>query len=591
MTKLRALLRLGVSNLWRVGLYRVLLKTGLHPVQRISALPVRGIFFDVPPKRETLKPRSDWQPNHMTYFGRDVPIANPPDWFSRPESATRAPHEKAWWQIQDFNPSVGDIKTVWEASRFDWVLPFAQRAVSGDADSLAQLNVWIADWSAKNPPYLGANWKCGQEASIRVMHLACAALAMNANGLPPLTDPLRGLLRQHLKRIAPTMSYAIGQANNHGTSEAAALFIGGLWLGGKDGNAWSKSGRKWLENRARVLIMPDGTFSQYSVTYHRVMLDTFALAEIWRRRCDSPVFSTATVKKLKAATAWLDQMTHLDSGDAPVIGANDGSHLIRFTDADYRDFRPSVQLAMAIFCQKRRYCDGPQDKQLAWLGISLPQTYAPKLESKSFPEGGFHILRTANAVTYFRIPQFRFRPSQADALHCDLWIEGRNVLRDAGSFSYNVSEADTSYFNGTASHNTIQFDGRDQMPRVSRFLFGDWLKARDLEIGSNMIQAGYTDQKGASHTRQLTMCDDTLEVRDDIMGFETATLRWRLAPGHWSLDRNKLVGQGIAISIEGSDDIALKQGEESRYYLQKSPVPVLEVTAESAGTIKTSIRW
>jgi hypothetical protein len=39
-----------------------------------------------------------------------------------------------------------------------------------------------------------------------------------------------------------------------------------------------------------------------------------------------------------------------------------------------------------------------------------------------------------------------------------------------------------NYFAGTASHNTIQFDDRDQMPRVSRFLFGDWLKPDVIEL-------------------------------------------------------------------------------------------------------------
>ena len=38
---------------------------------------------------------------------------------------------------------------------------------------------------------------------------------------------LPALLAVHLKRIAPTLHYAMAQDNNHGTSEAAALFIGG----------------------------------------------------------------------------------------------------------------------------------------------------------------------------------------------------------------------------------------------------------------------------------------------------------------------------------------------------------------------------
>ena len=106
------------------------------------------------------------------------------------------------------------------------------------------------------------------------MHLAMAALVL---GQTRQAGPaLRDLIHLHLQRIAPTLSYAIGQDNNHGTSEAAALFIGGSWLqtlGLPAGARWAALGRRWLENRAVRLIGEDGSFSQYSLNYHRVMLD------------------------------------------------------------------------------------------------------------------------------------------------------------------------------------------------------------------------------------------------------------------------------------------------------------------------------
>ena len=121
-----------------------------------------------------------------------------------------------------------DIKTVWEASRFDWAISFAQLASQGDLKSLDQLNIWLDNWCEKNPPYFGLNWKCGQEASIRVIHLAIVAviLGQDKRPLPNLIE----LIKTHLLRIAPTIRYAIAQDNNHGTSEAAALFVGGAWL-------------------------------------------------------------------------------------------------------------------------------------------------------------------------------------------------------------------------------------------------------------------------------------------------------------------------------------------------------------------------
>jgi hypothetical protein len=105
------------------------------------------------------------------------------------------------------------------------------------------------------------------------------------------------------EEINRRVSYAIGQQNNHGTSEAAALFIGGSFLAGRDPRAasWARKGWRWLEERAATLIERDGSFSQYSVTYHRVMLDTYALAEAWRRHRDLPAFSDRLQARLSSA--------------------------------------------------------------------------------------------------------------------------------------------------------------------------------------------------------------------------------------------------------------------------------------------------
>ena len=72
---------------------------------------------------------------------------------------------------------------------------------------------------------------------------------------------------------------------------------------------------------------------------------------------------------------------------------------------------------------------------------------------------------------YASLSRFRFRPSQADAMHVDLWVKDQNLLSDAGTYSYNTDARWLKYFPGTQSHNTVQFDDRDQMPRLGRFLF------------------------------------------------------------------------------------------------------------------------
>lgn len=668
-TQLRTALALGLPNLGRVLWYRAGVKLGINPVRRLQARIPDGPFFTPPPLAGGGWGEGAALPAGIAFPTRDVPLpgAQTPDasqelpaplrrwwqrqdyfgwfrvddpaiphWHRNPFTGAEVPEPlRPWWQIPDFDTRVGDIKTIWEASRFDWVLTFAQHACLGEPAGLERLNAWLADWVAHNPPYRGPNWKCGQEASIRVMHLAVAARLLGQVRRP--APALVGLLVAHLRRIAPTLRYAIAQDNNHGTSEAAALFIGGTWLaslgepagsapslttaglrvegagGGRtppgagpvvdaaEARRWARLGRKWLENRAARLIAVEGSFSQYSVNYHRLMLDTYSLVDHWRRTLELPAFSPRLYDRLAAATRWLQALTQPETGDAPVLGANDGARLLPLGDSDYRDYRPAVQLAMALFLDRRAY-GGVDDGRaswnlpLRWLNIPLPTQAAAPPGSIQCDEGGYSLLRRGDAFALLRYPRFRFRPSQADALQVDLWLSGINHLRDAGSFSYNQGDDWLRYFSGTASHNTIQFDDRDQMPRLSRFLFGDWLRAEAVAPVVETPEAvtaaaGYTDAQGASHQRQVSLSAASLRVEDQVAGFaRRAVLRWRLAPGDWTLDGATVRQRGAAttLRVTASMPIArmeLTQGWESRYYLHREAVPVLEVEITQPGRL------
>jgi len=105
----------------------------------------------------------------------------------------------------------------------------------------------------------------------------------------------------------------------------------------------------------------------------------------------------------------------------------------------------------------------------------------------------------------------------------------------------------------------------------------------------------YQDWKGASHHRSVSLESDRLVVVDDIFGFEqSAVLRWRLAPGEWHWDGDWLVGLGVRLRVEASQPIKrrdLVEGWESRYYSQKTPLPVLEIEVEKAGRLTTELRY
>lgn len=603
----RTLPRLGWLNLARVAAYRLLLATGLHPVLRVKSIAINGEFFASPKNMRYGFASKAWKDSTRYFDCVERPLGvDAPDWFFRPGAGSPAPGAgHSWWKSGDFDAQLGDIKDIWDISRFSWVLPLAQRASKGETDSLMRLNGWIADWLEHNPPYAGYNWKCGQETSIRVMHLAMAALILGQANEP--LPALRALLRAHLARIRPTIAYAIAQDNNHGICEAAALFIGGAWLARIEGDgashAWMDCGRAQLEERAARLIAEDGGFSMYSLMYHREFLDAMSMAEVWSRALALPRFTSRYYDKASLAALWLNTFVHPISGDAPNIGANDGTRLLPLTDTGYRDFRPAVQLACVLFCDARAYGEaGLWDETLHWLDIPMPETILPSARSAMYYQSGFAVLKSddEDAQVYVRFPQYRFRPSHADPLHVDLWLGGRNILRGPGSYRYNAEPAWMNYFPGVAAHNTAQVDDQEAMPRLGRFLFGDWLKLDSPPVleqmpGEQAFRACYQHSSGARHDRRVSLRRGSVLVRDALDGFERrAVVRWRLMPGDWHLSGAKLVLGNLRLTVHadhGEPVLRLVEGWEARCYGLKTPLPVLEIEVCRACAVSTRIEW
>ena len=530
---------------------------------------------------------------------------NTPNWhknyFNNLESHSK---NLDWWKISDFDSKLGDIKTVWELSRFDWVVQLAIIAVSGDKLAISLLNSRLNDWIQNNPYYRGVNWKCGQEASIRVLHLILAALILDQSNNS--SKPLISLIEAHIKRIAPTISYAIAQNNNHGTSEAAALFIGAHFLvsnGLTKYNHLEFLGRKWLEDRAAKLFSIDGCFSQYSVNYHRLALDTYSLCETYRKFNNLPPFSNHLQNKIRKAIQWLEILTDPNTGDAPNIGANDGAQLFKMFNIGYRDFRNSIQWANLVFNERLIYSiTQNQDKIYTQLGISV------KSARKDIPieeallmgkEDGFFIYKKLGLLIVFRRPVFKFRPSHSDALHVDISISGENVLRDGGTYSYNTFISKANYYKGTESHNTIQFDERDQMPHLSRFLFGSWLKEIEFNFhisnNSFIVSSSYIDFLNVYHKRELIISKNNLIVVDVFSGFnQTAKLNWRLTPKRFDFQPSKEKKNEINIDIKTrtiTGDFNVSTEFESRFYLYESNLPVLRKILNSSENFITNIIW
>ena len=180
----------------------------------------------------------------------------------------------------------------------------------------------------------------------------------------------------------------------------------------------------------------------------------------------------------------------------------------------------------------------------------------------------------------------------------DLWYDGANIVRDAGTYSYNADRKWMDYFSGTQAHSTVEFDGRDQMVRVSRFLFGNWLQVNHVSAIKKTTEGvawsvGYIDYKGAEHRREVFVSEHKIIVKDQVKGFqEKALVRWRLIPVQWTLDSCICTSDIATISVSSTSSnshIEVLTGYESRHYLDRYPLPVLTVEVNEECEVVTEI--
>jgi len=419
----------------------------------------------------------------FSYFARTpVMIGCPPDWHRNPFSENAPQRDLHWSEIDDF--AAGDIKLIWEPNRFSFAYTLVRAYWRTGDEHYAEL-FWqlVENWQQNNPPQRGVNWKCGQEISFRVM-----AWCFGLYGFldAQVTTPERVVMLAQMiavsgQRIAANLSYAVSQNNNHGISEGVGLWtIGVLFPELRMAKTWRDTGQHILEAQGKTLIYEDGSFSQHSVNYHRVLLHDYIwslrLAQLHGYAMDSDLY-----ERVRKATEWLYQIQDEPSGRVPCYGHNDGALILPLSNCDYQDFRPAIQAAHYLTNKTRCYENGLWDEDLLWLfgaGAIRAPVAIPERTDLRAKDGGYYTLRSPQSFAFVRCGTFHHRPGQADMLHVDLWWRGQNIACDAGTYSYNADPPWNNPLAHSAYHNTVTVDGRDQMERVNKFLWLPWVRGR-----------------------------------------------------------------------------------------------------------------
>jgi hypothetical protein len=383
-------------------------------------------------------------------------------------------------------------------------------ARAGDLDAARQL---LGRWIAEHPPRDDDAWH-PYPLSTRIGNWI-AALTV----LPDLASPeLSASLWRQLRRLEANVEDDI--LGNHVIRNACALVVGGASFAEP---RLTRRGVDLLRRELPEQVLADGGHYERSPVYHLVVLRDLLVVQA------------------VAPQQWIAGAIERMTAFSAALARPDGEPAL-FNDGGI-DQAPRLDLPPARS------------------GLSV------------FEQSGFAVVREGKLWLAFRCgraaPDFLPAHAHADALSFQLWWDGRPVLVDAGTYTYEPG-LERDWFRGTAAHSTIKVDGRDQFRLWGAFRSGPLPEAELLEARDDVLAASVRLGHGVRHVRRIEWGSGEVVVRDRVEGAGTHEIESWL---HWAPRGRELA----ELSVAGPGELVEERGWVSERFGERLESPVSAV--------------
>ncbi|MFQ5588951.1 MAG: alginate lyase family protein [Nitrospiria bacterium] len=273
-------------------------------------------------------------------------------------------------------------------------------------------------------------------------------------GLSPAMKP--HFLTTFLKSVYTQTLYLtrnLTPEGNHRTIELYAIFlVATLFPELRDAGFFLEFSRTEILKNMRQDLLSDGVQRELSTDYHHTVLKNYLRIKEIALLNDIalPADCDALIKKALV----FSQYVHKPNGFIPAISDGDPHSYLSLLKKGYRYY---------------------QDETLLYVVSQGKEGRAPSERAKGFSESGYYILRSAWDETPYDEGLYLFfdcaplgfgTHGHYDLLNFELSAYGHDLIVDPGRYTYSEKNPDgvnwRKIFKGTAYHNTVCVDGKDQ---------------------------------------------------------------------------------------------------------------------------------
>jgi len=447
-----------------------------------------------------------------------------------------------------------DVKVPWELSRCQHFTALGQAYwLTGDERYAREYRAEIEDWIAANPFAYSVNWACAMDVALRAVSWIWGFYFMA--GSPACADPAfrRVLLRtlfMHGEFVFTHLETSDVNGNHYLSDGAGLVFLGLFFKHTARGREWLARGRCIVCDEMFEQVSEDGVDFEQSTAYHRLVLELFFTSYLLIEKHGETVPERQWARlgrMLEFVAAYTKP-----NGMAPLIGdADDGrvqklgtqainDHRYLLSTGAVRLSRGDLKTGAHHFWDESFWLLGPDSAA----SFDRLQGDAPTCLSVAFPAGGFYVLRSPSAHVVVDCGEVGMRGrgghGHNDILSFELFLNGRNVVSDCGTYVYTASREWRNRFRSTAFHNVAQVDGEElnrfigedalwQLRDDARPVGAQWDAGRDGDYFRGGHDGYVRLSPGVMPSREILVerGASRVVVRDRIEGEGARTIVWR----------------------------------------------------------------
>jgi hypothetical protein len=434
---------------------------------------------------------------------------------------------------------VGDHKAIWELNRHQHLVVLAQAFhFTGRREYLDEAFRQIESWIAANPFLRGINWASALEVAFRALSWSWLWNLAGREMGEPLRSRFLAALYQHGCYLEHNLSVYFSP-NTHLLGEAVALHALGAWFPEwRRAARWRDVGGRIVEEEMRRQVRDDGSHFEQSVYYHVYALDLFLLH---RLLAECPA---AYDERLIRMADYLHSLMGPD-GTLPLIGDDDGGRVFHPYGDRLQFGRATMATCAALFDPVTRpsrvdpggsrywrpeWLRSAEDlhSQAAWWvgprALSVEPAASASHASRLFADAGVAVMTAGDSHIVVKAGGFGEGSgghSHSDVLSVVVRRAGEELLIDPGTFTYISDPVERDRFRGSAAHNTVRIDGRDQAVPAGPFRWDgkpevrilNWSTAPERDsLEASCSYAGFTHRRRIALEKPATVVIlDTIE--------------------------------------------------------------------------------